>query len=89
MSLNWEGTASDGTEVNGSIDIPEVSHEITLDGLSNYAVSCIVLSVIGIIHLFDVTIVQLDPQNCSLSSSQRPLCARQVSPSSSSRSQVR
>lgn len=84
MSLNWEGTASDGTEVNGSINIPEVSHEITLDGLSDYAVSGIVLSVIGIIHLFGFTIVQLDPQNCNLSGSQRPFCTRQVSPSSSS-----
>ncbi|KAF9469372.1 activator of Hsp90 ATPase [Collybia nuda] len=36
MSLKWSGTASDGTEVNGSIKIPEVSHEITLDGLSEY-----------------------------------------------------
>ncbi|GLB34674.1 putative activator of Hsp90 ATPase, N-terminal [Lyophyllum shimeji] len=35
--LKWEGTASDGTEVNGTLTIPEVSHEITLDGSSNYA----------------------------------------------------
>ncbi|KAF8077663.1 activator of Hsp90 ATPase [Lyophyllum atratum] len=34
--LNWEGTASDGTEVKGTLTIPEVSHEITLDGLSDY-----------------------------------------------------
>jgi len=34
--LNWEGTASDGTEVKGKLTIPEVSHEITLDGLSDY-----------------------------------------------------
>ncbi|KAI0820237.1 activator of Hsp90 ATPase [Trametes gibbosa] len=34
--LNWEGTASDGTAVSGKLTIPEVSHEITLDGTSDY-----------------------------------------------------
>ncbi|KAJ7782704.1 activator of Hsp90 ATPase [Mycena metata] len=34
----WSGTASDGTEVKGTVTIPEVSHEITLDGLSDYVV---------------------------------------------------
>ncbi|KAJ7244137.1 activator of Hsp90 ATPase [Mycena haematopus] len=33
---DWSGTASDGTEVKGTLTIPEVSHEITLDGLSDY-----------------------------------------------------
>ncbi|KAG6843847.1 hypothetical protein H0H93_016901, partial [Arthromyces matolae] len=37
--LQWAGTASDGTEVNGTLTIPEVSHEITLDNLSDYAYS--------------------------------------------------
>lgn len=37
--LEWSGTASDGTEVKGKVTIPEVSHEITLDGLSDYVVS--------------------------------------------------
>ncbi|KAL0946497.1 hypothetical protein HGRIS_012715 [Hohenbuehelia grisea] len=37
--LEWTGTASDGTEVEGKLTIPEVSHEITLDGLSDYAYS--------------------------------------------------
>ncbi|KAJ7106064.1 activator of Hsp90 ATPase [Mycena crocata] len=32
----WSGTASDGTEVKGTVTIPEVSHEITLDRLSDY-----------------------------------------------------
>ncbi|KAJ6611273.1 activator of Hsp90 ATPase [Mycena sp. CBHHK59/15] len=32
----WSGTATDGTEVKGTLTIPEVSHEITLDGLSDY-----------------------------------------------------
>jgi activator of HSP90 ATPase len=36
--LDWEGTASDGTAVKGRITIPEVSHEIVLDGLSDYVV---------------------------------------------------
>ena len=36
--LNWSGTASDGTAVTGKLTIPEVSHEITLDGTSDYVV---------------------------------------------------
>ena len=36
--LDWSGTASDGTAVEGKLTIPEVSHEITLDGTSNYVV---------------------------------------------------
>ncbi|KAK2466650.1 hypothetical protein APHAL10511_000908 [Amanita phalloides] len=36
ISLSWTGTTSEGTEVKGSLTIPEVSHEITLDGLSDY-----------------------------------------------------
>ncbi|KAG6817796.1 hypothetical protein H0H87_003204 [Tephrocybe sp. NHM501043] len=35
--LNWKGTANDGTEVTGTLTVPEVSHEVTLDGLSEYA----------------------------------------------------
>ncbi|KAI0707943.1 activator of Hsp90 ATPase [Earliella scabrosa] len=34
--LNWKGTASDGTAVSGNLTIPEVSHENTLDGTSDY-----------------------------------------------------
>ncbi|EGN95743.1 hypothetical protein SERLA73DRAFT_60426 [Serpula lacrymans var. lacrymans S7.3] len=36
IDLDWSGTASDGTEVNGKVSIPEVSHENTLDGHSDY-----------------------------------------------------
>ncbi|KAH8116986.1 activator of Hsp90 ATPase [Phellopilus nigrolimitatus] len=36
VSLKWEGTASDNTKVSGKLTIPEVSHEITLDKLSDY-----------------------------------------------------
>ncbi|KAH8099599.1 activator of Hsp90 ATPase [Cristinia sonorae] len=36
VELKWNGTASDGTAVEGKLTIPEVSHEITLDGLSDY-----------------------------------------------------
>ncbi|KAH0827190.1 activator of Hsp90 ATPase [Lanmaoa asiatica] len=36
ISVEWTGTASDGTEVTGKVTIPEVSHEITLDRLSDY-----------------------------------------------------
>lgn len=38
VELQWAGTASDGSEVKGKLIIPEVSHEITLDGLSDYVV---------------------------------------------------
>lgn len=38
FTVTWTGTASDGTAVEGKVAIPEVSHEITLDGLSDYVV---------------------------------------------------
>jgi activator of HSP90 ATPase len=38
VELAWTGTASDGTEVKGTVTVPEVSHEVTLDGLSDYVV---------------------------------------------------
>lgn len=34
--LQWKGRAGDGTEATGKLTIPEVSHEVTLDGLSDY-----------------------------------------------------
>jgi len=34
--LRWAGTASDGTEVKGTLTIPEVSHEIICDRLSDF-----------------------------------------------------
>ncbi|KAI0053964.1 hypothetical protein FA95DRAFT_22546 [Auriscalpium vulgare] len=34
--LDWKASAADGTEASGKLVIPEVSHEITLDGLSDY-----------------------------------------------------
>ncbi|KAH7889508.1 activator of Hsp90 ATPase [Phlebopus sp. FC_14] len=36
IQLDWTGTASDGTQVTGKVTIPEVSHETTLDGSSEY-----------------------------------------------------
>jgi activator of HSP90 ATPase len=36
MKLDWQGATSDGTDVTGKLSIPEVSHEITLDKLSDY-----------------------------------------------------
>jgi len=36
IALEWTGTAEDGTEVSGTLTVPEVSHEITLDGMSDY-----------------------------------------------------
>jgi activator of HSP90 ATPase len=34
--LEWTGTASDGAEAKGRLVIPEVSHDIMLDGTSDY-----------------------------------------------------
>ncbi|KAF9449585.1 hypothetical protein P691DRAFT_790771 [Macrolepiota fuliginosa MF-IS2] len=36
ISLSWAGTTSDGAEVKGSLTIPEVSHEIICDNLSDF-----------------------------------------------------
>jgi len=36
IKLKWSSKALDGAEVNGELAIPEVSHEVTLDGLSEY-----------------------------------------------------
>ncbi|KAF9532883.1 activator of Hsp90 ATPase [Crepidotus variabilis] len=36
VSLKWAGKTSDGTEVAGSLLIPEVSHEIICDNLSDF-----------------------------------------------------
>jgi activator of HSP90 ATPase len=36
--LHWKGRTADGTEAKGILTIPEVSHEITLDGISDYVV---------------------------------------------------
>ncbi|TFK30275.1 hypothetical protein FA15DRAFT_663667 [Coprinopsis marcescibilis] len=33
---NWVGTTSSGSQVEGSLEIPEVSHEIICDGLSDF-----------------------------------------------------
>jgi len=34
--LHWKGRTADGTEATGKLTIPEVSHEVTLDGISDY-----------------------------------------------------
>jgi len=34
--MQWTGKASDGTEVTGRVIVPEVSHEVTVDQLSDY-----------------------------------------------------
>lgn len=38
IRIDWQGATSDGTDVTGKLSIPEVSHEITLDKLSDYVV---------------------------------------------------
>ena len=37
--MQWTGKASDGTEVAGKVVVPEVSHEVTVDHLSDYVAS--------------------------------------------------
>ena len=37
MEMTWTGVAEDGSEVKGTLKIPEVSHE-AIDGLSDYVV---------------------------------------------------
>jgi len=39
IKLSWSGKAKDGSDVDGKLDIPEVSHEITLDKLHDYTYS--------------------------------------------------
>jgi activator of HSP90 ATPase len=34
--LHWKGRTADGTEATGKLTIPEVSHEVTLDRISDY-----------------------------------------------------
>ncbi|TFK36364.1 activator of Hsp90 ATPase [Crucibulum laeve] len=36
VEMQWTGTTSDGTEVKGTLTIPEVSHEIICDKLSDF-----------------------------------------------------
>jgi hypothetical protein len=37
--MQWKGSTSDGTDISGSLIIPEVSHENVLDGVSDFSVS--------------------------------------------------
>jgi len=36
LELRWKGSTTDGTDVSGSLIIPEVSHENVLDGVSDF-----------------------------------------------------
>ncbi|KAF8912144.1 activator of Hsp90 ATPase [Gymnopilus junonius] len=36
VTMKWQGTTSSGTEVQGNLTIPEVSHEVICDGLSEF-----------------------------------------------------
>jgi len=36
IEMQWTGKARDGTEVSGKVVVPEVSHEVTVDHLSDY-----------------------------------------------------
>ncbi|KAF5373606.1 hypothetical protein D9758_000964 [Tetrapyrgos nigripes] len=44
VSMRWEGKANDGSEVQGRLDIPEVSHEVTVDKLSDYSYNWVITS---------------------------------------------
>ena len=54
IELKWTGKASDGTEVDGTLSIPEVSHEITLDGLSEYSVNNLFVVADSLLNLFSM-----------------------------------
>jgi hypothetical protein len=41
--LDWSATGADEISIRGTLVIPEVSHENTLDGVGDYTVSLIVL----------------------------------------------
>lgn len=90
ISLKWTGTTLDGTEVNGSLTIPEVSHEITLDGLSDYVV-CTSLFHDVLFHsdpFFTLMPVQLDAIDCFNAGSRCCVCTGQVSFTDGTRGEV-
>jgi len=37
LEMRWKGSTSDGTDISGSLIIPEVSHENVLDGVSEFS----------------------------------------------------
>ena len=39
LEMRWTGSTSDGTDISGSLIIPEVSHENVLDSVSDFIVS--------------------------------------------------
>ncbi len=43
LEMRWKGSTSDGTDIKGSLIIPEVSHENVLDGVSDFIVSSLLL----------------------------------------------
>ena len=92
ISLKWTGTTLDGTEVNGSLTIPEVSHEITLDKLSDY----IVCTSPSLFHdvafhsglFFTLMTVQLDAIDCFNAGSKCCVRTGQVSLTGGTRDEV-
>jgi hypothetical protein len=42
VEMSWSGIAEDGSEANGKLKVPEVSHE-AIDGLSDYVVGVVTL----------------------------------------------
>lgn len=50
IELLWEGVAEDGTDVKGSLTVPEVSHENSVDGVSDYEVGGYITALGGVLH---------------------------------------
>lgn len=57
LELQWKGSTSDGTDVSGSLIIPEVSHENVLDGVSDFIVSRILPEFVPWSYLLDCEFV--------------------------------
>jgi len=75
IELKWTGKASDGTQVDGRLVIPEVSHEITLDGTSEYVVRFLLTTRNNVSHGVIHHKVQLDAFDEIIQTRRRPLPA--------------
>ena len=56
LEMRWKGSTSDGTDVSGSLIIPEVSHENVLDGVSDFIVSRLLLEFLPVYPTSSVAI---------------------------------
>ncbi len=86
--LKWSGKTAEGEDVAGRLTIPEVSHEITLDGLSEYVVRALALNRNPSSLSSLVRIVGMVPHNRPQRSSRESLRPRKVKTARSTRSQA-